>query len=169
MVGRDNLNFDINGINSPILATKYAHLASGLIRALGKSFLIIIGLIAALIVLSMLDALHGFGYTNPIPDSVYDSMIAVFSAILFIASLYVLNTLLKSRRMLKSWANTFERNSVQAGMQIAMANKSKEEAIHAIAETVQEIGEPLRMYISTNESKNFFDVAIKKNNIEVFF
>ena len=55
-------------------------------------------------------------------------------------------------------------------MNIAMANKSKEEAIGAIAETVAQISEPLRNYISLKENlKKFLDVSIKNNNNDVFF
>ena len=74
-------------------------------------------------------------------------MIVTFSVILLVIILYLLNTLLKSRKILNSWADTFERNSIKTGMAIAMTNKSKEEAIEAIAETVAQIGEPLRNYI----------------------
>ncbi|HKG42015.1 MAG TPA: hypothetical protein VKA98_07750 [Nitrososphaeraceae archaeon] len=51
-----------------------------------------------------------------------------------------------------------------------MTNKSKEQAIHAIAQTVEQIGEPLRKYISSKENyKNFLDANIKFNNNEIFF
>ena len=50
-------------------------------------------------------------------------------------------------------------------MNIAMTNRSKEEALHAIAETVEQIGESLRKYISSKENyKNFLDANIKINN-----
>ena len=154
-----------NGLHSPVLATKYAHMASRLIYTLGKNLILIIGLIFALIVISLLDTLHTIGYTSVIPDAGYDSMITIFSVILFVTTLYLLNTLLKSKRMLSSWADTFERNSIKAGMNIAMTNKSKEEALHAIAETVEQIGEPLRKYILSGENyKNFIDASIKINN-----
>ena len=46
-----------------------------------------------------------------------------------------------------------------------MTNKYKEEAIRAVAETVAQIGEPLRNYISSKENlKNFLDVNVKNNN-----
>ena len=55
-------------------------------------------------------------------------------------------------------------------MNIVMTNKSKEQAIHAIAQTVEQIGEPLRKYISSKENyKNFLDANIKFNNNEIFF
>lgn len=157
-----------NGLHSPILATKYAHIASRQINTLGKNLILVIGIIFALIVISLLDTLHTIGYTSVIPDAGYDSMITISSVILFVTTLYLLNTLLKSKRMLSSWADTFERNSIKAGMNIAMINKSKEEALHAIAETVEQIGEPLRKYILSGENyKNFIDASIKINSNEI--
>ena len=157
-------------LQSPVLATKYAHTASNLVRTLTKRFVFIIGVISALIVLAVLDVLHVVGYMKVIPDVVYDSMIVIFSVILLVIILYLLNTLLKSKKILNSWADTFERNSIKTGMNIAMTNKSKEEAIGAIAETVAQISEPLRNYISLKENlKKFLDVSIKNNNNDVFF
>ena len=157
-------------LQSPVLATKYAHTASNLVRTLTIRFVFIIGVISALIVLAVLDVLHVVGYMRVIPDVVYDSMIVIFSVILLVIILYLLNTLLKSKKILNSWADTFERNSIKTGMNIAMTNKSKEEAIGAIAETVAQIGEPLRNYISLKENlKKFLDVSIKNNNNDVFF
>jgi hypothetical protein len=159
-----------NGLHSPILATKYAHVASSLIRTLEKNLILVVGLIFALVVISLLDTLYALGYANVIPDAVYDSMITIFSLILLATTVYLLNTIVRSKRMLSSWADTFERNSIKAGMHIAMTNKSKEEAMHAIAQTVEQIGEPLRKYISSNEHyKNFLDANIKINNNEIFF
>src|SRR4029450_11355941 len=92
-------------------------------------------------------------------------MVAIFSVILLAVVLYQLNTLLKSKRVLSSWADTFERNSIRTGINIAMTNKSKEEAIHAVAETIAQIGEPLRNYILSKDSlDNFLDVNIKGND-----
>ena len=50
----------------------------------------------------------------------------------------------------------FERNSMRAGLSISMVNKDKEEAIHAITETIEEVGEPLRKYISSKDNFNEF-------------
>jgi hypothetical protein len=159
-----------NGLDSPILATKYAHIASSLIHTLGKKLIIVIGLIFALVIISLLDTLYALGYASMIPDAIYDSMITIFSVTILVTTLYLLNTLLRSKRMLSSWADTFERNSIKAGMNIAMANKSKEEEIHAIAQTVEQIGEPLRKYISSKENyKSFLNANIKFNNNEIFF
>ena len=46
-----------------------------------------------------------------------------------------------------------------------MARRTREEAIRAIAETVEEIGPQLREYISSRDNYNeFFDVAFDKTN-----
>jgi len=50
----------------------------------------------------------------------------------------------------------FERNSIRAGLSVSMVNKDKEEAIHAITETIEEVGEPLRKYISSKDNFNEF-------------
>jgi hypothetical protein len=166
---KNNLS-DRDDLESPVMATKYAHTASILVYTLSKNFVFIIGVISALTVIAILDVLNVVGYMKVIPDVVYDSMIVTFSVILLIVILYLLNTLLKTKKVFSSWADTFERNSIKTGMNIAMINKSNEEAIGAVAETVAQIGEPLRNYISLKENiKNFLDVKIKNNNDDIFF
>lgn len=167
---QNNLSDRDDDLESPVMATKYAHRASILVYTLSKNFVFIIGVISALTVIAILDVLNVVGYMKVIPDVVYDSMIVTFSVILLIVILYLLNTLLKTKKVFSSWADTFERNSIKTGMNIAMINKSKEEAIGAVAETVAQIGEPLRNYISLKENiKNFLDVKIKNNNDDIFF
>ena len=167
---QNNLSDRDDDLESPVMATKYAHRASILVYTLAKNFVFIIGIISALTVIAILDVLNVVGYMKVIPDVVYDSMIVTFSVILLIVILYLLNTLLKTKKVFSSWADTFERNSIKTGMNIAMINKSKEEAIGAVAETVAQIGEPLRNYISLKENvKNFLDVNIKNNNDDIFF
>ncbi|MFY9567118.1 MAG: hypothetical protein WAQ29_12275 [Nitrososphaeraceae archaeon] len=167
---RNNPSDRDDDFESPVMATKYAHTASILVSTLAKNFVFIIGVISALTVIAVLDVLHVVGYMKAIPDVVFDSMIVTFSVILLIVILYLLNTLLNSKKVFSSWADTFERNSIKTGMNISMINKSKEEAISAVAETVAQIGEPLRNYISLKENvKNFLDVNIKNNNDDIFF
>lgn len=151
-----NLSRDSDDLQSPVLATKYAHTASSLIRTIAKNFIIIIGVICALIVLAFLDVLHIVGYMKVIPDVAYDSTIVIFSLILLVVVLYLLNALLKSKRVLSSWADTFERNSIKTGINIAMTNKSKEEAFRAVAETVAHIGETIeKLYLVKRRIQEF--------------
>jgi hypothetical protein len=144
---------------SPILATRYAHRAARLVHSIEKNSYIIIGIVVALFVLSILDMLEV--HAN-LPFSL-DPIITVFSAGSIVALSYMVRVTIKSKRVLERWADVFERNSISAGINISMGNRTKEEAVRAIAETVEEIGTQLREYISSRDNYNeFFDVAFGK-------
>lgn len=147
--------------SSPILATRYAHRSSKLIYSIEKNFHWLIGLVGLLFVLSLLDLLR----INHIFGLHIDTPITILLAISMIALGFTFRSVLKSRRMLESWADMFERNSIRAGLDISMANKSKEEAVQAIAEAVEEIGDPLREYICYKENFNeFLNVLVGKSD-----
>jgi hypothetical protein len=145
---------------SPTLATRYAHRAATLVRSIEKNSYLIIGIIIALFVLSTLDML---GVHEILPFSL-DPVITVFSAGSIIALSYMLHLTIKSKRVLENWADVFERNSIAAGINISMGSRTREEAVRAIAETVEEIGSQLREYISSRDNYNeFFDIAFGKD------
>jgi len=144
---------------SPTLATRYAHRAATLVHSIEKNSYIIIGIVVALFILSILDMLEV--HAN-LPFSL-DPIITVFSAGSIVALLYMVRMMIKSKRVLERWADAFERNSISAGINISMGSKTKEEAVRAIAETVEEVGPQLREYISSRSNYNeFFDIAFGK-------
>lgn len=138
--------------NSPILATKYAHDASTLVYTIEKNFYVIICIISSLFVLSLLDFLHVRG----IFQISIDFVITIFSAISIAILAYTIPNIIRSKRILRSWADMFERNCIRAGLNISMIDRGREEAVHAIAETIEEVGEPLRKYISSKDNFNEF-------------
>src|ERR1700739_139922 len=154
--------------SSPILATRYAHRSSKLIYSIERNFYWIIALICILFTLSLLDILE-IKIHHIFPFSL-DTPITVLLGILMAALGYTFRSILKSRRMLESWADLFERNSIRAGVDISMAKKSKEEALRAIAETVEEIGELLRDYISSKKdnSNEFLNISIDNSKLIIF-
>jgi len=155
-----NNNDDILSSESPTLATRYAHRAATLVHSIEKNSYLIIGIIIALFVLSTLDML---GVHEILPFSL-DPVITVFSAGSIIALSYMLRLTIKSKRVLENWADVFERNSIAAGINISMGSRTREEAVRAIAETVEEIGSQLREYISSRDNYNeFFDIAFGKD------
>jgi hypothetical protein len=161
-----NNNDDILSSESPTLATRYAHRAAGFVHSIEKNSYLIIGIVVALFILSILDMLEV--HAN-LPFSL-DPMITVFSAGSIVALFYMVTVTIKSRRVLERWADVFERNSISAGINISMGNRTKEEVVHAIAETVEEIGPQLREYISSKDNYNeFFDVAFDKEAITTQF
>ena len=46
--------------------------------------------------------------------------------------------------MLDRWTDMFERNTILATMSITMTTRTKEEAILALPQSIQEISEPLK-------------------------
>jgi hypothetical protein len=171
--GGDNNTTDFTGsYSSPILITKYAQKAVKLIGVLEKNFVLIVGAISVISVLSILDILQAQGHIHIIiSDNGYDITVTVFSLISLAVFVPTIMLLLKSRRILESWADMFHRNSIKASMNIAMASKSKEEAIWAITETVEEIGEPLQMYLSSSKDniRQFVDISVNANDDDILF
>jgi hypothetical protein len=161
-----NNNDNILSSESPTLATRYAHRAAGFVHSIEKNSYLIIGIVVALFILSILDMLEV--HAN-LPFSL-DPIITVFSAGSIVALSYMIRVTIKSRRVLERWADVFERNSISAGINISMGNRTKEEAVRAIAETVEEIGPQLREYISSKDNySEFFDVAFDKEAITTQF
>jgi hypothetical protein len=155
-----NNNDDTLSSESPTLATRYAHRAATLVHSIEKNSYLIIGIIIALFILSTLDML---GVHEILPFSL-DPVITVFSAGSIIALSYMLRLTIKSKRVLENWADVFERNSIAAGINISMGSRTREEAVRAIAETVEEIGSQLREYISSRDNYDeFFDITFGKD------
>jgi hypothetical protein len=166
--GSKRSNFDVSdSADSPIMPTRYAHESSKMIRSIEKTFYPIIGLIAALIVLAILDITDVVSKYNLLPDKTYDMIITFVATILLVAVAYLLYSLIKSRRTLHLWADVFERNSIKAGITISMSTRSKEQVLRALSETIEGIGEPLREYLSFSPDsyKNLIDVQVHKDTI----
>ena len=116
-------------------------------------------LVFSLFFFSVTDALRLTVLRNLIGDDPLDNIMVISSIFLLVALTLSVRSLLRSRNMLNQWSDIFERNSINAGMSISMTKISKEEAIRAISETVEEIGQPLQNYMSNRqEFKELIDV-----------
>ena len=81
--------------SSPIIATKYAHNASGLINHIEKKFYIIIGITCTLFFLSILDFLH---INKLLPFSI-DYAITIILAASIILLIYIFHTIWKFKKV----------------------------------------------------------------------
>src|SRR5206468_12542246 len=87
----------------------------------------------------------------------------LYKLMILIAVLIPLVLLLsRSRNVLENWTEMFERNTIATAMKIAMIRRGKEEVIHALTQSVDEISEPLEEYITSKKSDltEFLDVSI---------
>jgi hypothetical protein len=136
-----------------------------LIHLAQKNLYIIFGLIGAIVVLSILNIFGALDYL-PISGEKADKIVDIILLLVLIVVLVPLTLLLlRSRNVLDRWTEMFERNSIATGMTIAMNKRSREEAIQALVQSVDEIGEALEEYITSTKSdlKEFFDVSIDES------
>jgi hypothetical protein len=151
---------------SPVMPTSYAHQASQLIRGISKRLVLVIIFLCPLFLFSTIDALRIAGLKNILGDQVIDNTIVIFSGCLLVLVVFLVHSLLHSKRILSRWADVFERNSIIAGLNISMNKLTKEEALTAIAESIEEIGQPLRHYFSdSRDLTKFIDVRLGKEII----
>jgi hypothetical protein len=156
----NNDNYDFS--SSTILTSKYGHESTRLIHVIEKNLLVIMAIIEAMAVVSILNTLGVLEYLySHDADYVVD---VVLSVILVVVLVPLIILLLKSRRTLDRWTDMFERNTIVTTMNIAMTNRSKEEAILALPHSIQQISEPLQEYIYSkrNDMSEFLNVSVNK-------
>jgi hypothetical protein len=162
-----NNKFSDYGLSSStILTSRFGYESARLIHLAQKNLYIIIGLIGAIVVLSILNIFGALDYF-PISGEKVDKIVDIILLLVLIVVLAPLTLLLlRSRNVLDRWTEMFERNSIATGMTIAMNKRSKEDAIHALVQSVDEIGEALEEYITSTKSdlKEFYDVLIDNGN-----
>jgi hypothetical protein len=157
---RDSRSSDYDLSSSTILTTKFGQESARLIHAVGKNLYIVIGLIASIAVLSIMNILEVLDYFS---SSGVDRIVDVILLLVLIGVLVPLVLLLlRSRKVLDRWTDMFERNTIATAMRIAMISRGKKEAILALAQSVDEISEPLEEYIMSKKSDltEFLDVSI---------
>lgn len=146
--------------SSTILTARFGHESAKLIHSVEKNLYIVVGLIVSIAVLSGMNILGVLEYfrSSGVDRIVDVTLLGVLIAVLI--PLVIL--LLRSRIVLENWTEMFERNAITTGMTLAMKSRSKEEAIQALAQSVDEVSEPLEEYITSRKSdlKEFLDVSV---------
>jgi hypothetical protein len=169
-MGNKFSDYDLS--SSTILTSRFGHESARLIHLAQKNLYIVIGLIVAIVALSILNIVGALGYFSTSSEQV-DKIVDVLLLLVLIAALAPLVLLLlRSRNMLDRWTDMFERNTIMATMSITMTARTKEEAILALPQSIQEISEPLQEYIDSKKTKDlneFLDVSIHDARISMVF
>jgi hypothetical protein len=88
-------------------------------------------------------------------------MIIAVSILLILFLIFTVRPVLRSQKILDKWSNLFENNAIRTGILLAINNRSKEEILNALSETIEEIDIPLHHYISKSNNHNeFYDISI---------
>jgi hypothetical protein len=148
---------DIRNSLSPTLITRYAHKSSRLIYSIEKNIFVVIGVVSTLAVVAVIDALEIIGITDFIGEGLDDTIVAILSLISLAALLPILKISLQSKKTLEDWADMFESNSIKNSISMSLVSTDKNDVLQAIAESVEELREPLLQYMRREEPREFID------------
>jgi hypothetical protein len=165
--GNNDKNDSYLASSSPTLVTRYAHKSSRLIYSIEKNIFIVIGVVAALAAISVIDTFERLGISDFIDESLDDTLIAILSVISLASLIPILRLSLQSKKTLEEWANMFERNSIKNSISMSLTSLAMEEVVYVVAETVEEIGDPLSQYIEKGDFPEFFNVAVGEHVFDV--
>lgn len=134
----------------PSISTMYTRLSARLLRSAETSTTVVIAAIIALAAMSLIDTFEVESVTKIFPGDSLDLFITIVSFGVLAAMVHVLRSLLKTRKTLDRWANTFEENAIKNSLNITLSALDKNAVIQAISESVEQLAEPLERYLEAS-------------------
>ena len=164
----NNINNDIN-YDSNVLLTQYSSEASQLIKSFTKKIPFVVIILIVIAAMTVFDLVKEAGFANILPDETIDAMIIAISILIIIFLLFAIRPVMRSQKTLDKWSNLFENNAIRTGILLSINNKSKEEILNALSETIEEIDIPLHHYLSKSKQHNeFYDISIDDTDSTTF-
>ena len=114
--------------------------------------------------MTIFDLSMDLGFINILSDETIDAIIIGTSLFLIAFTILILRPVFRSQKILEKWSNLFDKNAIKTGIILSINNKSKEEVLIALSETIEQIAIPLQDYLSKSDHREFYDV-----NIEGYF
>ena len=143
---------------SPTMPTIYASDASKLINKASRNFMITSILLVSIFGFGIFDILNEM-HLIPVPDIFVDLIIVSVCAILIAVTFYFHYQNIKSKKIFDNWSDMFKRNSISTAMRLTLSRRTKEDALRAIGETLEEIGEGLTREAMRDPTR-FIDVKM---------
>lgn len=160
----DNTNAGFN-----VLLTQYSSEASQLIKSFTKKIPFVVIILIVIAAMTTFDLVMDLGFTRFLPDETIDAMIIAISILLIIFLLFAVRPVMRSQKTLDKWSNLFENNAIRTGILLSINNKSKEEILNALSETIEEIDIPLHHYLSKSKQHNeFYNISIDDTSSIIF-
>ena len=164
-INNNNINYD-----SRILLTQYSSEASQLIKSFTKKIPFVVIILSVIAAMTTFDLVMDLGFARFLPDETIDAMIISVSILLILFLLFALRPIIRSQKTLDKWSNLFENNAIRTGILLSINNKSKEEILNALSETIEEIDIPLHQYLSKLTNYNeFYNVSIDDDTTSTTF
>jgi len=147
-------------VDSPIVLTQYSSEASQLIKSFTKNIPFVVIILILIAAMTIFDLVMDLGFTNILSDETIDAMIIAVSIFLILFLIFTIRPVLKSEKILNKWSNLFENNAIRTGIILTINNKSKEEILNALSETIEQIDIPLQHYLLKSNHNEFYNVSI---------
>jgi len=148
--------------SNSILLTQYSYEASQLIKSFKKNISFVVLILILIASMTIFDLLMDLGYTNilSVSDETIDAMIIGVSIFLILFTIFMIRPVFRSQKILERWANLFDKNAIRTGIILSINNKSKEEVLAALSQTIEQIATPLQDYLSKSDHSEFYDVSV---------
>jgi len=142
--------------SSTILTSRFGYASAKLIHSVEKNLYVVLAVIVSIATLSILNTL---GILNYLHSGDVDYFVdLVLSVVLIVVVVPLVFLIVKSRTVLDSWKDMFEKNTITTSMNIAMTDRTELEALKGLVFSLREISVPLQAYIES-----------KKSNLTEFF
>jgi hypothetical protein len=160
---------DSTNADSNVLLTQYSSEASQLIKSFTKQIPFVVITLIVIAAMTTFDLVMDLGFARILSDETIDAMIISVSILLIIFLLFAIRPVKRSQKILDKWSNLFENNAIRTGILLSINNKSKEEILNALSETIEEIDIPLHQYISKSKQHNeFYNISIDDTSSSTF-
>jgi hypothetical protein len=149
----DNINDD-----SPLLLTHYSSEAAQLIKSFTNNILLVLIILFVITGMTILDLAMDLGFSKILSDETIDAIIIGISIFLILFTILIVRRVVRSQNICEKWSNLFDKNAIRTGIILSINNKSKEEVLVALSETIEQISIPLQDYLSKSDHSEFYDV-----------
>ncbi len=163
---RDRTDDNINN-DSPLLLTQYSSKAAQLIKSFTKNILFFILILFVITGMTILDLSMNLGFTNIVSDETIDAIIIGTSIFLILFTILIVRPVRRSQHILEKWSNLFDQNAIRTGIILSINNKSKDEVLVALSETIEQIAIPLQDYLSKSGNKEFYDINVNDTTFDI--
>lgn len=158
----DNINND-----SPLLLTQYSSKAAQLIKSFTKNILFLILILFVITGMTIFDLSMDLGFTNILSDETIDAIIIGTSIFLILFTVLIVRPVRRSQHILEKWSNLFDQNSIRTGIILSINNKTKDEVLVALSETIEQIAIPLQDYLSKSDNNEFYDISVNDTTFDI--
>lgn len=163
---RDRTDDNINN-DSPLLLTQYSSKAAQLIKSFTKNILFFILILFVITGMTILDLSMNLGFTNIVSDETIDAIIIGTSIFLILFTILIIRPVRRSQHILEKWSNLFDQNAIRTGIILSINNKSKDEVLVALSETIEQIAIPLQDYLSKSDNNEFYDISVNDTTFDI--